>query len=380
MHWWPNLPDSPHERVLGRSNGFRSLRILIVSDAWHPQVNGVVRTLSTVVRLLNEAGHTAAVIGPDQFRTMPCPTYPDIRLAVLPRRKLRRLIDAFRPDALHIATEGPLGMAARALAITRHWRFSTAFHTRFPEYVQARVRFPARISYAWLRRFHNAGEGIMVATASLSEELARRGYRNIRPWSRGVDVDLFKPHPADPFEGLPRPVFCCIGRVAVEKNIRAFLSLDLPGSKVVVGDGPQRPTLEREFPDVRFTGARYGAELSASYAGADVFVFPSVTDTFGLVMLESLACGTPVAAFPVTGPRDLLAEAPVGRVDADLRRAALGALEVDRSLCRPFAEMHSWQACTQLFLGHLVPVAGARRFTPQPMPILLREPLAEAAD
>ncbi len=340
----------------------------------------MVRTLGTVTRLLNEAGHTATVIGPDQFRTVPCPTYPDIRLAVLPGRKLRRLIDGFRPDALHIATEGPLGMAARGLAIKRGWRFSTAFHTRFPEYVQARIRLPAALSYAWLRRFHNAGEGIMVATASLSEELARRGYRNIRPWSRGVDVGLFKPVPADPFEGLARPVFVCIGRVAVEKNIRAFLSLDLPGSKVVVGDGPQRATLEREFPDVRFTGARYGEELSASYAGADVFVFPSVTDTFGLVMLESLACGTPVAAFPVTGPADLLAEAPVGRVDTDLRRAALGALEVDRALCRPFAEMHSWQACAQLFLSHLVPVAGARRFQPMPMPILERDVLAEAAD
>ncbi len=380
MHWWPNLPDSHNERVLGRAVGHRSLRILIISDAWHPQVNGVVRTLSTVVRLLDEGGHVSAVIGPDQFRTVPCPTYPDIRLAVLPGRRLKRLIDEFRPDALHIATEGPLGMAARALAIKRGWRFSTAFHTRFPEYVQARIRLPAALSYAWLRRFHNAGEGIMVATASLSEELAGRGYRNIRAWSRGVDIDLFKPQPADPYAGLPRPVFVCIGRVAVEKNIRAFLSLDLPGSKVVVGDGPQRAALEREFPNVRFTGARYGAELSASYAGADVFVFPSVTDTFGLVMLESLAAGTPVAAFPVTGPRDLLAEAPVGRVDTDLRRAALGALEVDRALCRPFAEQHSWQACTQLFLSHLVPVAGAQKFAPTPIPILEREVLAEAAD
>jgi glycosyltransferase involved in cell wall biosynthesis len=368
------------ERIFDRSSGARSLRILIVSDAWHPQVNGVVRTLSTVVRLLNEAGHTALVIGPDQFRTVPCPTYPDIRLALFPGPHLRRLIDAFRPDAMHIATEGPLGLAARALALRRGWQFSTAFHTRFPEYVQARIRLPASLSYAWLRRFHNAGEGIMVATTSLGEELARRGYNNIRAWSRGVDVDLFTPEPADPFEGLARPVFVCIGRVAVEKNIRAFLTLDLPGSKVVVGDGPLRAALQREFPDVHFTGARYGAALSASYAGADVFVFPSLTDTFGLVMLESLACGTPVAAFPVTGPRDVIAEAPVGRIDADLRRAALGALEVDRSLCRPFAERHSWEACTQLFLSHLVPVAGAKRFVPMPLPVLARQELAEAAD
>ena len=255
MQWWSNLPDTAQERVPGRLVGSRSLRILVISDAWHPQVNGVVRTLSTVVRLLDEAGHVSAVIGPDQFRTVPCPTYPDIRLAVLPRRKLKRLIDGFRPDALHIATEGPLGLAARALAIKRGWHFSTAFHTRFPEYVQARIRLPAALSYAWLRRFQNAGEGIMVATASLSEELARRGYRNIRPWSRGVDTNLFKPSPADAYEGLARPVFVCIGRVAVEKNIRAFLSLDLPGSKVVVGDGPLRAALQREFSDVRFTGA-----------------------------------------------------------------------------------------------------------------------------
>ena len=370
------MPD----RAFDRSTAARSLRILVISDAWHPQVNGVVRTLSTVVRLLNEAGHVAEVIGPDRFRTVPCPTYPDIRLAMFPGRRLKRLIDEFRPDALHVATEGPLGLAARALARKRGWQFSTAFHTRFPEYVQARVRLPAGLSYAWLRRFHNAGEGIMVATASLGEELARRGYHNIRPWSRGVDVELFKPAPADPYAGLARPVFVCIGRVAVEKNIRAFLSLDLPGSKVVVGDGPQRAALEREFPDVHFTGARYGAALSASYAGADVFVFPSVTDTFGLVMLESLACGTPVAAFPVTGPRDVIAQAPVGRIDQDLRRAALGALDVDRSLCRPFAERHSWQACTQLFLSYLVPVAGAKRFVPTPIPVIVPPVLAEVAD
>ena len=380
MHWWSSLPDNRHERVPGHTPGVRGLRILIVSDAWHPQVNGVVRTLSTVTRLLNEAGHAATVIGPDQFQTVPCPTYPDIRLAVLPGRKLKRLVDAFRPDALHVATEGPLGMAARAFAIDRRWRFTTAFHTRFPEYVQARIRLPAGLAYAWLRRFHNAGDGIMVATASLGEELARRGYRNVRPWSRGVDVDLFRPSPLDQYEGMPRPIFVYIGRVAVEKNIRAFLSLDLPGSKVVVGDGPQRPALEREFPLVYFAGARYGAELSASYAGADVFVFPSMTDTFGLVMLESLACGTPVAAFPVTGPRDLLDEAPVGRVDLDLRRAALDALQIDRSLCRPFAEKHSWQACAQLFLSHLVPVEGGQHFGQQPIPVTERSLTAEAAD
>ena len=338
-----------------------------------------MRTLSTVAAILNETGHVTAVIGPDRFRTVPCPTYPDIRLSVLPGRRLARLIDAFRPDALHIATEGPLGLAAARIAKRRGWRFTTAYHTRFPEYVTARIRIPESWSYAFLRRFHNAGAGTMVATASLRAELAARGFARLRPWSRGVDLAVFRPAPADPWEGLARPVFATIGRVAVEKNIRAFLDLDLPGSKVVVGDGPARAALEREYPGVRFTGTRRGEALSASYAGADVFVFPSLTDTFGLVMLESLACGTPVAAFPVTGPADVIAEAPVGCVHANLRHAALEALKVDRALCRPFAERHSWQSCTQLFLSHVVPVADAApQFDPAPQPVV--EELAAAAD
>ena len=355
------------------------MRILIISDAWHPQVNGVVRTLGTITRILNETGHVTEVIGPDRFHTVPCPTYPDIRLSVLPARKLGRLIDAFRPDALHIATEGPLGTAAAKICKKRGWRFTTAYHTRFPEYVTARIRIPESWSYAFLRRFHNAGAGTMVATASLRAELARRGFTRLRAWSRGVDLDLFKPAPADPWEGLARPVFAYIGRVAVEKNIGAFFQLDLPGSKVVVGDGPARAALERAHPGVRFTGTRRGAALSASYAGADVFVFPSLTDTYGLVMLESLACGTPVAAFPVTGPVDVIAEAPVGCVNADLRHAAMAALAVDRTLCRPFAERHSWQSCTQLFLSHLVPLAEpVPLFDPPPRPVTIE--LTTAAD
>ncbi len=355
------------------------MRILIISDAWHPQVNGVVRTLSTITRILNETGHVTEVIGPDRFRTLPCPTYPDIRLSILPAAKLARLIDAFRPDALHIATEGPLGMAAARIAKRRGWHFTTAFHTRFPEYVSARIRIPESWSYAFLRRFHNAGSGTMVATPSLRAELARRGFTKLRAWSRGVDLALFKPEAADPWEGLARPVFAYIGRVAVEKNIGAFLRLDLPGSKVVVGDGPARAALEREYPGVRFTGTRRGAALSASYAGADVFVFPSLTDTYGLVMLESLACGTPVAAFPVTGPVDVIAEAPVGCVNADLRHAAMAALAVDRSLCRPFAERHSWQSCTQLFLSHVVPLAeSVLRFDPAPLPVTIELETAAA--
>lgn len=337
-----------------------SARILIVSDAWKPQVNGVVRTLATITGELRAMGHVAEVIGPDRFRTLPCPTYPDIRLSVLPSRRLLQMIESFAPDALHIATEGPLGMAARGHARRRGWTFTTAFHTRFPEYLRARTLVPTRLSYAWLRRFHGAGSGVMVATESLREELAARGFRHIREWSRGVDLAAFTPQPREDFAGLPRPVFLYVGRVAVEKNISAFLDLDLPGSKVVVGDGPQLAALRRAYPGVHFAGVRHGAALSAAYAGADVMVFPSLTDTFGLVMLESLACGTPVAAFPVTGPKDVLvAGGPaVGAVDCDLRAAALRALaHGDRTACRAYAETFSWRACAERFLEHLLPSA-----------------------
>ncbi len=303
-------------------------------------------------------GHTAEVIGPDQFRTVPCPTYPDIRLSLLPRRRLARLIDAFEPEALHISTEGPLGIATRALAIRRGWRFTTAFHTRFAEYLHARTRVPTWLTYVWLRRFHSAGAGLMVATASLRQDLAARGFRNIRAWSRGVDLDAFQPEPREAWP-YPRPVFAYVGRVAVEKNIGAFLSLDLPGSKVVVGDGPARAGLERRYPDAHFIGMRHGTPLAAAFAGSDVFVFPSLTDTFGLVLLESLACGTPVAAFPVTGPADVLLDGGpgVGATGTDLREAALRALATgDRAACRAHADRFSWRACAESFIDNLVPV------------------------
>lgn len=334
-------------------------RILIITDAWTPQVNGVVRTLSTIRAEMTGMGHTVEVIGPDRFRTVPCPTYPDIRLSLFPRRRLARMIEAFAPDALHVATEGPLGLAARAWAQKRGCAFTTAFHTRFPEYLQARTAIPTAPVYAWLRRFHGAGQGMMVATASLRDELAARGFRHLRAWSRGVDLALFRPDEREEWD-LPRPVFLYVGRVAVEKNIRAFLDLDLPGSKVVVGGGPQLAALQRAYPAVTFTGPRAGAPLARAYAGADVFVFPSLTDTFGLVLLESLACGTPVAAYDVTGPRDVLAGAVgrVGAVDADLRRAALMALDGDRVACRAHAERFSWRACAEMFLSHLVPLGG----------------------
>jgi glycosyltransferase involved in cell wall biosynthesis len=341
------LPPGPH-------------RILIVSDAWQPQVNGVVRTLTTVAQELRAMGHEVDVIGPDRFRTFPCPTYPDIALSLLPRRRLVRMIEAFNPDAMHVATEGPLGLAARSYARRNGFHFTTAFHTRFAEYINARTGIPVGPIYAWMRHFHGAGSGTMVATKSLRDDLEARGFRKIRPWTRGVDLDLFKTEPRENF-GLPGPVFVYVGRVAVEKNIAAFLDLDLPGSKVVVGGGPQLATLQRNYPSVTFTGPRYGAELAKAYAGADVFVFPSLTDTFGLVILESLACGTPVAAFPVTGPLDVLSGAAgkVGAVNADLRTAALEALTADRAACRAHAETYSWRACSEMFLSHLVPFKDA---------------------
>ena len=334
-------------------------RILIVSDAWLPQVNGVVRTLQTVSRELTAMGHNVTVVGPDRFRTLPCPTYPDIRLSLFPRRKLARIIEDFAPDALHIATEGPLGLAARAWARKRGCAFTTAYHTRFPEYVQARTGLPPRFVYAFMRRFHDAGQGMMVATPSLRAEMAERGFQRIRAWSRGVDLDLFQPTPREAWN-LPGPVFAYVGRVAVEKNIRAFLDLDLPGSKVVVGGGPQLADLQRRYPGVTFTGPRHGPALAAAFAGADVFVFPSLTDTFGLVILEALACGTPVAAYDVTGPKDVLANADghVGAVDTDLRAACLRALDGDRAACRRHSERYSWRACAETFLSHLVPLGG----------------------
>lgn len=335
----------------------RPIRILVVSDAWHPQVNGVVQTLSMVAGELSGLGHVVEVIGPDRFRTVAMPTYRSIRVALLPARRLARVVEAFRPDALHVGTEGPLGLAARRWAIRRSLAFTTSFHTRFPEYLQARLGAPTGLAYAWLRRFHNAGSATMVATPSLQRELGGRGFRNVRAWTRGVDLARFHPSPvAAP--ARPRPVFLYVGRLAIEKNLEAFLSLDLPGTKVVIGDGPQREALARACPGAQFLGERHGEALAEAYAGADVFVFPSLTDTFGLVLLESLASGTPIAAHPVTGPADILdgAAPGVGALDTDLRAAALRALSGDRAACRRHAERFSWRACAEAFLANLVVV------------------------
>lgn len=331
------------------------MRLLIVSDAWYPQVNGVVRTLDTVAGLLRTMGNAVEMFGPDRFRSVPCPTYPEIRLAVDARWRLPRMVDALAPDAIHIATEGPLGIAMRRYCLRRGLRFTTSFHTRFPEYVQARIGLPVGIAYAWLRRFHGAAAATMVATPSLQADLESRGFKRIVRWSRGVDTDQFRPCAAPKANGNG-PNWLYVGRVAVEKNIQAFLDLALPGTKHVVGDGPMLETLRRRYPEVQFAGAQHGEALARHYAAADVFVFPSRTDTFGLVLLEALASGLPVAAYPVTGPLDVIGGAGVGALDEDLGRAARLALEVPGARCRDFAVNHDWRHSARQFFDNLVPV------------------------
>jgi glycosyltransferase involved in cell wall biosynthesis len=335
------------------------LKIALVSDAWAPQVNGVVRTLGVVSRELTLSGHTIVPITPDRFLTLPCPTYPEIRLAIGPGRKVGRMLDEARPDAIHIATEGPLGYAARAYCLARKLPFTTAYHTRFPEYVEARLAFPRSWSYAIMRRFHAPSSGVLVATDSIRRDLAERGFRNLRRWSRGVDHELFHPLPDGPardFLGLERPIFATVGRLAVEKNTSAFLDLDLPGSKLVVGDGPLEASLRRRYPKAHFVGKQVGEALTRHYAAADVFVFPSRTDTFGLVLLEALACGLPVAAFPVPGPLDVIGDSGCGTLDEDLGKAALAALAIPREACRAYALQFSWRACAMQFLDSLQPI------------------------
>ncbi len=338
------------------------LHVAIVTDAWYPQVNGVVRTLASNGEELRAMGHRVTFVTPDQFRSIPCPTYPEIRLALFPDRKVARLLDAARPGAIHIATEGPLGHAARRYCLERGLPFTTAYHTRFPEYVHARTRIPVSWSYRVMRRFHAKSSGVMVATGSLRRELEANGFANIRDWTRGVDMSLFYPRP--PILDLPRPILMYVGRVAVEKNIGAFLSLDHPGTKVVVGDGPQRAELERSYPDVMFVGPKQGEDLAAHYASGDVFVFPSRTDTFGLVLIEALASGVPVAAYPVPGPLDVIAESGAGVLDNDLAKAVAGALEIDRKRARERGLSFTWRRCAEMFIDNLQPfdpdAAGAK--------------------
>ena len=328
------------------------MRILIATDAWHPQVNGVVRTLTSLARSASRLGADIAFLTPEGFPSVGVPTYPGLRVGLPNRREIARRIEATAPEAIHIATEGPIGWAARAYCRRHRLAFTTSYTTRFPEYIAVRSIVPASLTYAVLRHFHSAGAMTMVATASLYNELGARGFRKLGFWGRGVDTELFNPNSPAPLD-LPRPIFMTMGRVAVEKNIEAFLSLDLPGSKVVVGDGPQKASLQQKYPKVRFLGEKTGADLTAHLAAADVFVFPSRTDTFGVVQLEALACGTPVAAFPVTGPLDVIADHPVGALDEDLRRACLRALDVSREACRNFALERSWENSARQFVGNL---------------------------
>ena len=332
------------------------MRIALVSDAWAPQINGVVRTLTALIPELAARRHDVTPITPDLFRTLPCPTYPEIRLALRPGRRIGELIEAARPDAIHITTEGPLGLAARRHCLRRGYGFTTAFHTRFPEYVAARLAVPRSWSYALMRRFHAPSRGVMVATETVRRELAARGFRNLRRWSRGVDAALYDPLLRGDFLGLPRPVFLAVGRVAVEKNLAAFLRLDLPGSKAVIGDGPMLEELRRRHPEAQFLGRREGLELARLYASADVFVFPSRTDTFGLVLLEALASGLPVAAYPVPGPLDVIGTSGAGVLGEDLGRAALAALDIPRERCRAHALRYTWTASADQFVENLWPL------------------------
>ena len=330
-------------------------RLLIVSDAWHPQVNGVVRSIENTNRELARMGIDVSMVTPEGFRSVPCPTYPEIRLSIASYRQVARKIEAVRPNYIHIATEGPLGLTARRWCRKNGMPFSTSYHTRFPEYVAARLPIPQSWLYAFVKWFHNAGSGCMVATPSLAKELQQRGIQNLLSWSRGIDSTLFRPQPLEdnPF-GLPRPIFMTVGRVALEKNLPAFLDLDLPGSKVVVGDGPARAELQKLYPNVLFTGARFGEALAQTYAQADVFVFPSKTDTFGNTILEALASGVPVAAYPVTGPADTLGGAPgAGALNEDLAEACRAALACSREEARALALNYSWEAATTQFISNV---------------------------
>jgi len=332
-----------------------TLRIAFITDAWHPQINGVVTTIQNTCTTLEQSGHQIKLITPDQFKSIPCPSYPSIRLAIACYGKLSRQLNELKPNRIHIATEGPLGIAARRYCIKHNLAFTTSFHTLFAEYINLRFKIPISFGYGFLRWFHGPAKKVMVATQSVESDLIARGFKNhfVR-WSRGVNPDFYYPREED-FLSLPRPISMFVGRVAIEKNIEAFLSLDFPGTKVVVGDGPQLKELKDNFSDAVFVGFLSGEPLARHMAAADVFVFPSRTDTFGIVMLDALASGVPVAAYPVTGPLDVITSDKVGKLDENLAKAMSEALELDPNDCRNFAMNYSWANCTEQFFNNLVP-------------------------
>ncbi len=334
------------------------MRLALVTDAWHPQQNGVVRVLDSVLRLLEADGHEIEVISPEQFTTFPCPTYPEIPLAVLPGKLLADKLERIAPDAIHLATEGPLGWSARGWCLRNRFPFTTAYHSKFPEYLQKRTGLPLFIPYAGMRHFHAPSAGVLVPSPNVYSELQDWNFTGLKLWSHGVDQTTFKPGPKNAFEGLPRPIFLNVGRVTVDKNLEAFLDLDLPGTKVVVGSGPQRASLIARYPDAHFVVVSGDEALAACYNGADLFVFPSKTDTFGLVMLEALACGVPVAAYPVTGPKDVIGDSSAGVLSEDLRQAALDALSIDPAVCVKRATEFPWSIVKDQFVANLAPQAG----------------------
>lgn len=340
-------------------NAESGLKIVIATDAWKPQLNGVVTTLDTLGRILEQKGNQVMYITPLDFKSVPMPSYPEIRLSLFPNRKVAKMINDFKPDAIHIATEGPIGRATRRFCRRRNYPYTTSFHTRFAEYTYERWRFPITWGYALLKDFHKHGETMMVATPGLMEELEERGFGRMKLWARGVDTKVFTPTPSDVMDGIERPIFTYVGRIAVEKSIEDFLACDLPGSKVIVGSGPQEAELRVKYKNaknIHFVGPKFGEDLVKYYSGSDVFVFPSRTDTFGLVNVEALACGVPVAAYPVRGPAEIMADAPKGAgcLDEDLKVACMTALENrDPEQCRAHSMNFNWEAGARQFISNL---------------------------
>ena len=350
---------SGHGREARQSAKTAGMRLLIATDAWYPQINGVVRSIERMMDHAADEGAEVVLLTPQAFRSVPLPSYPEIRLALCRPARVAREIVRLQPTHIHIPTEGPIGHVTRRLCLRHGLPFTTCYHTRLPEYIRTRLPIPVGVTYRLMRRFHNAGAATLVATDSLAAELRARGFANLERWSRGVDTTLFSPDRRRDL-GLAGPIYLYVGRLAVEKSVEDFLRLELPGTKLVVGDGPAREALEAAYPDAIFLGTRTGLDLAQIYASSDVFVFPSRTDTFGMVLLEALASGLPIAAYPAPGPLDVVGTSNTGVLDRDLRQAALGALEVSREACRAHALTFSWQASAAAFFGHVEAGNGGR--------------------